>query len=67
MLLHIPGLSDAGVQALLDAGWHTPRALLDALRDGGPRFAEEAIEPGRKRRKLSTDVHRFFPALSYES
>jgi hypothetical protein len=65
MLLHIPGLSDAGVQALLDKGWHTPRALLDALRDGGPRFAEEAIEPGRKRRKLSADMHGFFTALSY--
>jgi hypothetical protein len=65
MLLHVPGISESAVQGLLGRGWHAPHLMLAALRAGGKRFAEDAIEPGRKRTKLSSNLYEFFAADSY--
>ena len=50
------------MQALLDNGWHCPRELMRALAHGGVDFAADALEPGKKRRKLSAQLHAFFTA-----
>lgn len=67
VLLHAVGMQQDTVQALLDHGWHCPKRLLAALEQGGPAFAEDVLVPGRKRRKLSADLHAFFTERSYRS